>query len=123
MRTIRRLVLSLLTIFCLGVAAPVTPALASPGPDAAPVGHPALAAAQDDAADELPAWQQTLDDVFGKVNGAVEGVVFYLIPIGTKPDGSARTVPFAVIWLILGAVFFTIRMGFINLQHFGQQAR
>lgn len=118
MRTIRRLVLSLLTIFCIGVALPATPALASPGPVAAPIGHPALAAAQDDAASELPAWQQTLDDIFGTVNGYVSDVVFYPIPFGEAPDGSPREVPFAVIWLVLGAVFFTFRMGFINLRGF-----
>ncbi|WP_145070829.1 alanine/glycine:cation symporter family protein [Engelhardtia mirabilis] len=68
---------------------------------------------------ELPAWQQALDDTFGGINGALENLVFYPLPfIGTKADGSPRTVPFAVVWLIIGATFFTIRMGFINLRGF-----
>ena len=68
---------------------------------------------------ELPQWQQTLDDVFGRINGWLEGVVFYPLPFfGTNPDGSGRTLPFAVLWLVLGAIFFTIRMGFINLRAF-----
>lgn len=35
-----------------------------------------------------------------------------------NPNGTERTikVPFMVIWLILGAVFFTIRFGFINIR-------
>lgn len=36
------------------------------------------------------------------------------------PNGDFRTIsiPFIVIWLILGALFFTIRMGFINVRGF-----
>ena len=36
------------------------------------------------------------------------------------PNGDARTIsiPFIVIWLIFGAAFFTLRMGFINIRGF-----
>ncbi|XLS28257.1 alanine/glycine:cation symporter family protein [Flavobacteriaceae bacterium M23B6Z8] len=36
------------------------------------------------------------------------------------PNGDERTrpVPFIVIWLVIGAVFFTLRMGFINIRGF-----
>lgn len=39
----------------------------------------------------------------------------------THPNGDPLTkpIPFIVIWLVLGAVFFTIRMGFINFRGFG----
>ena len=38
----------------------------------------------------------------------------------THPNGDPLTkpIPFIVIWLVLGAVFFTIRMGFINFRGF-----
>ena len=29
------------------------------------------------------------------------------------------TVPLLVLWLVLGAIFFTVRMGFVNLRGFG----
>ena len=32
--------------------------------------------------------------------------------------GVPRTLPFAVVWLVIGAVFFTVRMSFINLRGF-----
>ena len=36
------------------------------------------------------------------------------------PNGDIRTnaIPFIVIWLILGSIFFTIRMGFVNIRGF-----
>jgi len=39
----------------------------------------------------------------------------------THPNGDPLTKPisFIVIWLVLGALFFTIRMGFINIRGFG----
>ena len=43
---------------------------------------------------------------------------FHRIPLFglTKPDGSPIEVPLLVFWLVLGAIFFTVRMGFINLR-------
>lgn len=39
----------------------------------------------------------------------------------THPNGEPITkgIPFIVMWLVLGALFFTIRMGFINIRGFG----
>jgi len=39
----------------------------------------------------------------------------------THPNGDpvTKNIPFIVIWLVLGATFFTLRMGFINLRGFG----
>lgn len=34
-------------------------------------------------------------------------------------DPVTKPIPFIVIWLVLGALFFTIRMGFINIRGFG----
>lgn len=41
------------------------------------------------------------------------------IPI-THPNGDPQTtsIPFIVVWLVLGALFFTLRMGFINIRGF-----
>jgi len=140
MRRIERLVLLLLAAFGLALAAP--PALAAgsatQGTEAATDALPEVPeeeiteeeileepitteevseAVQGE--EELPAWQQTLDDIFGRINGWVAGAVFYPLPfIGENPDGTGRTVPFAVVWLIIGAMFFTVRMGFINLRGF-----
>lgn len=40
--------------------------------------------------------------------------------VAKHPNGDTRTttIPFIVVWLILGALFFTIRMGFINIRGF-----
>ncbi|MEO0650051.1 MAG: alanine/glycine:cation symporter family protein [Planctomycetota bacterium] len=39
------------------------------------------------------------------------------LPAGTNA-AIPRTLPFAVVWLVIGATFFTLRMGFINLRGF-----
>ena len=84
-------------------------------PDPAAAEAAAVAAADDD----MPAWQRSLDETFGSINGQLSGLVFYPLPfIGEDADGNRRTVPFAVVWLIIGASFFTVRMGFINLRGF-----
>src|SRR5690606_29304543 len=43
----------------------------------------------------------------------------------THPNGDPqlKTIPFIVVWLILGALFFTLRMGFINFRGFRQAIR
>ena len=53
--------------------------------------------------------QGTINDAFGQVNGVLASVMFYKV-------GGA--VPLAVLWLVIGAVFFTVRMGFINFRGF-----
>ncbi|MDG2130207.1 MAG: alanine/glycine:cation symporter family protein [Fuerstiella sp.] len=54
-----------------------------------------------------------VDKYFGKVNGYIEQIIFYPVPLGGKD-----TIPAAVLLLLLGATFFTIRMGFINIRGF-----
>jgi len=55
---------------------------------------------------------RTLNDWFGVVNGYLANVFFYDVMPG-KGD-----MPFIVAWLVIGAVFLTIRMGFVNLKMF-----
>ncbi|MEM7329283.1 MAG: alanine/glycine:cation symporter family protein [Pseudomonadota bacterium] len=60
---------------------------------------------------------QTLDaainDLVQPVTDAVSGFIFYSITI------AGSDVPLIVCWLILGACFFTVYLGFINLRGFG----
>ena len=109
-----------------------TPSVFAQAPGAA--GPEAATAAAAPAAQEqaLTGWQKSVDDTFKKVNGALASVFFYPIPIpGTllrNADGTPKldddgkeqaiTMPFTVLWLVLGAIFFTLRMGFINVRGF-----
>ena len=54
-----------------------------------------------------------IDSWFGTVNGYVGGIIFFPIPLG-----GSNKIDFAVLVLVLGAVFFTIRMGFISIRGF-----
>ena len=57
---------------------------------------------------------QQIDEALKPVAGFVEDTIFFQIPIG-----GGHKIPFVLFWLIAGAVFFTVRMGFINLRGFG----
>jgi len=59
--------------------------------------------------------QTRINDAFGTLNGWLAAVMFYGVPI---PGSGGQTIPLAVLWLIIGAVCFTIRMKFINLRGF-----
>jgi AGCS family alanine or glycine:cation symporter len=54
------------------------------------------------------------DQMIGSVNAAIGSVLFFDVWFW---DDRYR-VPFIVAWLVLGAVFLTLRMGFINLRAF-----
>ncbi len=54
-------------------------------------------------------------------NAHVFGEIKYDNPVAlTLPNGDKKTkgIPFIVVWLIAGAAFFTVRMGFINIRGF-----
>ncbi len=54
-------------------------------------------------------------------NAHVFGEIKYDNPVAlTLPNGDKQTkgIPFIVVWLIAGAAFFTVRMGFINIRGF-----
>ncbi|MCG8507194.1 MAG: alanine:cation symporter family protein [Sphingomonadales bacterium] len=53
----------------------------------------------------------------GPITNAMSDAVFFKIPIGVT-DGF-EGVPFIVVWLAAGAVFFTIYMRFVNFRAFG----
>ncbi len=54
----------------------------------------------------------TLNDLFGVINGYLAAVFFFDVMPG------AQSMPFIVAWLVVGAVFLTFRMSFINLRMF-----
>ena len=56
---------------------------------------------------------EPVDKYFEVVNKQVGGVIFFPIPLG-----GGNNIQFAVLILVLGAVFFTIYMGFISLRGF-----
>jgi len=64
----------------------------------------------------------TLDTVMNNVDaafgewfvGPLAGVLFWDMAVWTD----AYSLPIIVVWLVLGAIFFTLRMGFINLRGF-----
>jgi alanine or glycine:cation symporter, AGCS family len=58
---------------------------------------------------------ETLDALFGRyVVQPIDSVLFFDVAF-FAPDAK---VPFIVLWLVLGATFFTLRFGFINLRAF-----
>ena len=65
---------------------------------------------------EEPGWMDQADQAFGGyVVGPLYTVLFY--DFGTE-TWLGVSVPLVVVWLFVGAVFFTLRMGFINVRGF-----
>ncbi|MEM6556857.1 MAG: alanine glycine permease, partial [Pseudomonadota bacterium] len=60
---------------------------------------------------------QSLDQIINEfvqpVTDAVSSFIFYTVPI------AGSDIPLIVCWLIFGACFFTVYLGFINLRGFG----
>ncbi|MFK7927445.1 MAG: alanine/glycine:cation symporter family protein [Myxococcota bacterium] len=77
--------------------------------------------------DGEPSFEQQVDETMGKVNAAVEAVFFYPVPLpglevedrDNPGEMMPATIPLAVLWLVLGAIFFTVRMGLVQLRMFG----
>jgi alanine or glycine:cation symporter, AGCS family len=66
--------------------------------------------------EESVTFESRVDKIFKLFNGVVAAAVFFPVPLttGDKP----ATAPLAVLWLVFGAVFLTLRMGFINFRGF-----
>ena len=54
-------------------------------------------------------FQDQVNDAFGTVNEFLAAGMFYKV---------GGVVPLAVLWLVMGSIFFTVRMGFINIRAF-----
>ncbi len=55
---------------------------------------------------------EAIESVMGPVTAWIESVIFFTVPVGQF------SVPFVLIWLLLGALFFTVYNGFINVTGF-----
>jgi AGCS family alanine or glycine:cation symporter len=65
-------------------------------------------------ASEATGWSQSLDQAFGQfIVGPLATVLFFDVA-----PGEAK-LPVVVAWLVLGAIFFTLRMSFVNFRAFG----
>ncbi len=64
------------------------------------------------------AWasENAVDQVFGSVNGYFESVLFFDVMPSVVSEAS---MPFIVAWLIVGAIYLTVRFGFINVRLMG----
>jgi AGCS family alanine or glycine:cation symporter len=62
--------------------------------------------------DEVDTIDEELQNVFEPITQVVESIVFFTVPIGEFD------IPFVLPWLIVGAMVFTVYMGFINLTAF-----
>lgn len=72
------------------------------------------------AQDEAKTIDDKINEVFTPITQAVESVIFFTIPIGDiDGDGETNRIPFVLVWLIVGAIFFTIYMRFVNIRAFG----
>ncbi|MFK8113446.1 MAG: alanine/glycine:cation symporter family protein [Rubripirellula sp.] len=73
--------------------------------------EPVLVADPAPPSPEVPSsWAVSVDEAFGKyLVGPAETALFFDFGTG---------IPFVVIWLLFGAIFLTLRMGFINLRGF-----
>lgn len=66
-------------------------------------------------------FSDAVDGVFEKLNGVLAGVLFFTVPLQTiqGPDGPESIgMPFIVVLLALGGLFFTVRYGFVNVRLF-----
>ena len=59
-------------------------------------------------------WQATADAAMGRVNGWISSVFMFDL-MWWDPD---LTLPLVVVWLVVAAIFLTVRMGFINVRAF-----
>ena len=110
---------ALLVLFVLSwVSALATSAAAAPVAGVDPLGSLQEADGAAEEAEEPAAGEQPeiggVDAMFGQVNGVIGAVVFFGIPV----PFSDQKIPLAVLILVCGAIFFTVRMGFPQFRSF-----
>jgi len=82
---------------------------------------PAAAFAQANGTEEggIGGILQSLDAGFGaNVVGPIASVLFFDLAFWDNGTDGEIKLPFIVVWLIVGAIFFTLRFGFINVRAF-----
>ncbi len=111
-------------LLCGGLSAQDVPDESASQPAADATSEPVPVEPADSAEEPKPGGVQAkVDEIFGKVNGLLASVWFFnvLWVIGDRVVDGEHTIgnlPLAVAWLVAGALFFTLRMGFINLRGF-----
>ncbi len=62
---------------------------------------------------------EKIDAFFTPITNVVESIIFFTIPIGDiDGDGAMNRIPFVLVWLVVGAMFFTVYMRFVNIRAF-----
>lgn len=84
-------------------------------------------------AEKEPNWMSKVDEFFGNyLVSPIAQVLFFDFFTGPRTDDDGNeiskgwlgtSVPFVVLWLLFGALFFTLRMGFINIRAFWHAIR
>jgi AGCS family alanine or glycine:cation symporter len=87
----------------------------SPGTTSLPAGQPQPPAVAPAPQPEAGGLMGGIDRSVGALNAAI-GAVFFFDVLFWDPD---HTLPLAVAWLVIGAVYLTFRMRFINFRGFG----
>ncbi|VAW78296.1 Na(+)-linked D-alanine glycine permease [hydrothermal vent metagenome] len=66
-----------------------------------------------------------LDGYFKRINCYLNNIIFFDLALGQLKDSQNNVIkiPFLIFWLILGAVYLTLRMGFINFRVFRHAIR
>ena len=90
----------------------------SPGPGAVQAGTEVAPPAE---ATEAEGWMDRVDAFFGTY--VVEPLSFVLFFDYGTSHWAGTSVPLVVLWLLFGAIFFTVRMGFINVRAFWHALR
>ena len=64
---------------------------------------------------KINSFSDFINSKFEPIVQSIAGLIFFDI---SKIYGSNDNIPFIVVWLVFGALFFTIRMGFVNVKGF-----
>ncbi|MEQ8635754.1 alanine/glycine:cation symporter family protein [Gimesia maris] len=98
------------------VATPLQAYQDTPAPESASEANTPSTKAESNSG--LARFERGVDQLFGIFNGYVATVFFFPIPLNSHQYHSGGGVPLAVLWLVIGATYFTFRMNFINLRAF-----
>lgn len=125
----------LLAVFLANMLGIASSCLGQEAADPDPGGEPAVSTLESEAegaAEPTADWQDKVDTWFGeKLVTPLVTVLFYDFRTGpwedsdgVKHDGWLGTsIPFVVAWLMFGAIYLTLRMGFINFRAFWHAIR
>jgi len=67
---------------------------------------------------DLSGIEKTADDFLGKINEKLGAVFFWDVWFWDNEEEGETKLPFTVAWLVLGAIYFTLRMGFVQFRLF-----